>query len=398
MLSYMRSPGIAGTSQGQGGEPDIFTKVDALLKTLEMEPPPSSPQYSPWRKVVGAIGDSILAMSSVRAGGGPQPGRFGAQMQAEQAQHRLDTQRAGAANRETRNRIRIGAFEDEQRRLREKEVAGVRGQNVRGQIRNLYTVDDDGNPITIPYTYNPATGSIAPVDPEELAAVTAGGGPEKFVPPVIMSGTVIGDTGQPQASILKIPRGPGPTTRVSGPSGRRLEPLPPPGLVTETGGKVGVLEGIPGLKKVFNESNTELQGDTLLGSETLGKGKNWLQAQTAGTRFQPIAMPVSMQKYYNALYAILFPYVRSVSGLVFPESELKRYESRMPIPGVTDPSVVDGQWESLIGEMVRDIQAKYGAAGRTPPGVNSGAPPATPSVDDILSGYEKEYGGANPTP
>jgi hypothetical protein len=173
--------------------------------------------------------------------------------------------------------------------------------------------------------------------------------------------------------------------------GGKVEPLPPAGLATEAGGKIGVLQGIPHLKEVFNETDAKLRG-----SGKIDQIKNWVGAQTAGTKFQTIAMPVPMQQYFTEMRAILAPYVRSVSGLVFPE-RTGTLQAGMPIPGVTDPSVVDTQWDSLIQEMVRDIKAKYGTTGRQAPNLPTGEAPAANPVDSLLEQYKKEY-GAPPSP
>jgi hypothetical protein len=73
----------------------------------------------------------------------------------------------------------------------------------------------------------------------------------------------------------------------------------------------------------------------------------------------------------------------------------------MPIPGVTDPSLVDSQWDSLIQEMIRDIKAKYGATGRQTPAIPSGSAPVDPKVQEYqqyLDQLKQEQGIAPTTP
>jgi len=98
---------------------DAVAQVMALLKQLEMGPPvprPAPPQRPhPARAILGGLGDAILSMASVRAGGQPVPrGPYGQEqlLGEQQYQQRLDEANRNqlqneAANRNLRNTVRM---------------------------------------------------------------------------------------------------------------------------------------------------------------------------------------------------------------------------------------------------------------------------------------------------
>jgi hypothetical protein len=385
-----------------------------LLASLEHAPPeqpPASNQPEPStlqrvllggtpRQFAGSLGDAISAMAAVKAGGAPPAqGAYAASQEREalrQAQLLEDYNRRqeenAAADRSLRNTIRVSTFQEGQKQAGAEKIANIKATGTKG-VKSEFVRDVGGTPHRFLRLTNPISGETMPLlDPktgEQVYELDLG---EAGYAPGLIPGMMEGEAG-----VFRVPRGgTGSAKPVTGPGGAKLEPPPPQGMAQEAGGKIGVLQGIPHLKDVYNEVDAKLRG-----SGKASQVKNWLSAQTAGTRFQTIAMPVEMQKYYSEMRAILAPYVRSVSGLVFPEAELQRYEARMPIPGVTDPSVVDTQWDSLIQEMVRDIKAKYGATGRQAPAIPSGSAPADPKVQEYqqyLDSLKKEMGIANPTP
>lgn len=401
--------GIYGIGDEQNPEAQqILELLQSLEKAPPEQPPPQPEQPSHLQRVllggtprhfVGSLGDAIAAMAAVKAGGTPPAmGAFAASQEREalrQAQqleeYRKRQEENAAADRSLRNTIRVSTFQEGQKQAGAEKLANIKAKGVRG-LKSEFVRDVNGVSHRFLRLLDPTTGETMPLlDPktgeqvEELDLGSAGYAPA--VIPGMMEG---------QAGVFRVPRNTGAATPVTGPGGAKMEPPPPIGLAQEAGGKIGVLQGIPHLKGVFDKTDAKLRG-----SGKLAQIKNWAFAQTAGTSLQPIAMPVPMQQYFTEMRAILAPYVRSVSGLVFPEAELRRYEARMPIPGVTDPGVVESQWDSLIQEMVRDIKAKYGATGRKTPAIPSGSAPADPAVQEYQQFLEKlkqEQGLAPATP
>jgi hypothetical protein len=402
-------PAPAPTSDPGFVEDPQTKMIQDLIASLETPPAPTAPPAgappptalqdalfggTP-RHFAGALGDAIAAMAAVKAGGAPPPmGAFAAsqQRQAELAAQQLQEyqkrqEENAAAERMLRNQARISVFQEGQKQTGAEAIANIRAKGTRG-LKSEFVRDVNGESHRFVRLLDPTTGYTMPlVDPktgeqvEELDLGPAG------YAPAIIPGMMNG-----QAIVARVPRNTGPATPVMGTEGARLEPPTPPTLVQQAGGQMGVLKGIPGLKEAYDAADKELRG-----SGKIDQVIRWAQSRASNTSAAPLVQPVAMQKYYANMRSTLFPYVRSLSGLVFPESELVRYEGRMPIPGVTDPEVVDSQWASLIQEMVRDIQEKYKAAGRTAPAIPSGTAAPTPTVDEILKQVDEER-NANPTP
>jgi hypothetical protein len=360
-------PPVSGNTGGAGLDPELanlLTLISSVIEKPPLMPPPTPPMpQGTLRTVAGNLGDAIAAMAAVRAGGqAPQVGGFQASQMMRQQDYKKQqedylnrTAALESEGRTTRNAAKIGAISESQRQKSAEKVAGMRAQATSKYRYIPSTVEKDGKPMRAVDVFDPETN-------EWLGQRILG--PAAYAP-AILPGMEITKEGFPIAGFYRTSRtGGGPTTRVEGPGGSRLEPQPAPGMAQEAGGKIGVLKGIPGLQDAYEKADMELRG-----SGKMDQIVNWAYSRTANTPLATIVQPPEMQSYYANMRAILAPYVRSVSGLVFPEEELVRYENRMPIPGVTPPEVVDQQWEALIGEMVRDIKAKYGASGRTPPAI-----------------------------
>ena len=125
-LSFMPLvPSDQGTSSPTGipaaTDPN---SLDALLASLEMQQPHPIPRPHPFRTALGNIGDALLAAAHVKAGGQPPAiGPFAANQQAQQQALEQENRQIEAANRENRNRIRIGEFT---RKEKAKEAAQIK--------------------------------------------------------------------------------------------------------------------------------------------------------------------------------------------------------------------------------------------------------------------------------
>src|SRR3989304_5774655 len=96
-LSYIpqAQPGQETTPQAASGaapQDDPIAQVEALLRSLEMAPMPKPAKAKLWQNIVGSLGDAIMAMASVRAGGGPGEGPFA----RSQRERRMEFEKQGA--------------------------------------------------------------------------------------------------------------------------------------------------------------------------------------------------------------------------------------------------------------------------------------------------------------
>lgn len=184
---------------------EMLRSVLEMLEPSPQYPAPQAPQQpGPGRRIMGGIGDALLSMASVRAGGGPvamgpyaaQQDRAQQQYQAQLQEHEKRTMENAAADRVLRNQTRIGAFRGAQDLRQAKEVAGMR--TIRAmrplQLKQFRTKDTAGRPQMIPYNYDPNTGNLAPAPGYEQ-------GFDQFVRPFLAQG-VNTETGQMEFRLL----------------------------------------------------------------------------------------------------------------------------------------------------------------------------------------------------
>ena len=350
----------AGPQMGPlGGTPQptpqtqLETLSEIIMKTLQQQEP-QAPTAPPMQGM-GGLQAAAAAMN-------PQTIPYFSQMANQPGQAQFAQQQAMFEKQmgDKRAALMAGANLTGRQIMANRPMAGTRLQ-----YKQLNTTDAAGNPITIPGVYNPADGSIRAVSQDELDALTASGGVDRFVPPVIMPTITVGADGKPKAGFSKISKTDKPTTTVPGPDGSTIEPPPPPGMALEAGGKIGVLGRFKDLMDVFNSADTSVGGS----SGFFNQSQNWVQNKLAGTSVGPILAPEQLVNYKRSVRAVLFPIVKATSGAVFPEAELARWESRFPSPGVDTPEEALHAWKVLIEEMTSDIQGKYGASGRTSPAI-----------------------------
>lgn len=190
------TPGAPPLAYSTPDDPSM-TALQDLLSSLENPTVPQPQQPRQWQRVLGALGDALGSMASVRAGGAPQPvGPFAANLRAQQSAYEQQQREAEQMGMETRNRVRIGAFEEEQRLKREKEVASVRAmQKQRAfQLKQFQATDENGRPIMIPYNYNPNFGTLAPAPGYEQ-------GFDRYVRPFLAQG-INTETGEMEFRLL----------------------------------------------------------------------------------------------------------------------------------------------------------------------------------------------------
>lgn len=109
------------------GTDPAFDRVQQLISMLETARPPEPQKLKTWQKIVGGLGDAIQAMAAVRAGGAPPAlGPFAAQQLSQRRRFEEESRAAEEYGRELRNRVRIGAFEEQGRREREESLERLR--------------------------------------------------------------------------------------------------------------------------------------------------------------------------------------------------------------------------------------------------------------------------------
>lgn len=141
---YLANPtGVSGgdTTPGQptdlpwisstGDDPGV-AMVHKLMSTMgispaiETMPMPQQPQLKTWQRILGAIGDGLMARAAVQSGGQPQPGAFfRAQMERQKA-FRDALNEAMATNVKTRNTVRLGMAEEAQKAEDARRLAAIK--------------------------------------------------------------------------------------------------------------------------------------------------------------------------------------------------------------------------------------------------------------------------------
>ena len=342
---------------------EIMASLGITSPGLEMEPPPQAPmppqRVGAGRDIIGSIGDALLTMATVRAGGAPpEMGPFAAGRREQQKSYEgrlMEFQKRQIENEQANRTLRNSA---------RMMFAKPRAQSTR-VFKSEVTRDINGENYKFVQFFDPEGNFLG----EKNMGLVG-------YAPVIEPGMEIDPaTGKPKAGFIRIPKSGEGATMVTGAGGRQFEPQPPVGLVTETGGKIGVLGRIPEVMNVFNIATQAVGGSEGMLRQT----KNWALGKAAQTSAGPIVAPEPLVNYYASVKSVLFPIVKAGSGMVFPEAELARWEARFPIPGVDTPNEAEHKWNVIIQEMISDIQAKYGAVGRTAP---IGAAPQT--TDSLL--------------
>lgn len=370
------APSYGGGLYGMPGSPndDSAARVTALINSMEPYPAPTPPQHRGFgNKILGALGDALANYGSVRAGGPAQPmGQYGAGLQGERLRFQGASDEAAKNNAAIRNQMRLAAFQKEQDRQTAKEVARIRAltpnRSQRVMVSNQ-TIDIKGVPTSVDFIRDPMSGDVTDiqiggqsvVDNDALMTEIEGG--IKGFAPVYMNQMGPDASGNMTAGLYRFDRGTGRFGRVG-----NLQPIPQEGFVKDVGAGEGVMTGMPGVMKAYNEAVDETtENASSWTPEFINKVKNYANATVANTSMKDLFSTPKMINYYDQARGILSPYIRYVSGLTVPEAEYKRYERRLPIPGVTAPQNVVGRWNSLVREILRDMESKYRVSGRTPP-------------------------------
>lgn len=142
------------------------------------------------------------------------------------------------------------------------------------------------------------------------------------------------------------------------PGGGVIQPMPPEGFVQQAGGAQATLAGLSDFRGIFDRADSASRQHGLV----VRTMRDWIGRQRLGGAIAP-----DVAGYTAEVRRILFPYVKSITGAAFPESELVRYEQQFPVPGFDSPDLAQQKLDSLARQIAADMKAKYGVAGRVAP-------------------------------
>lgn len=377
-------PYINGTASGDPMSSQQST-VEELLRLIE--PATAPPPYNPGigRSIMGGLGDALIAAAQAKVGNpSGQTGPFASNLMRQREQDRMMAAGATEENRRTRNNIRIGAFEENQRRQREIDVEKLRGQNRidakrligKRLIPQTATENIDGVPKTITRFYDPETGDL----------ISQHVGDERGFAPSIFPGLEVDtQTGEVRPTFVRVPKvgGYGPINIGSG-GGKTIQPLPAEGSINNIAADAASLQGTDEALNAWRDIHTiAMKGDEdSLANAVVswGKLRGVENFDVLSTQFPEYA------NYLSKTWAAINVYIKQQTGAQFSVQEMERYVSMFPKPWSPE-SVAKTKIEALQQRALSDMQARIAAnpalagpaaAGRKNPGgakPNSG--PAT---------------------
>jgi len=311
-----------------------------------LQPAPTPPKkVGVGRRIIGSIGDALLASSQVRAGGvASGAGPFAASMRERQSRYDESVSKTNEYNRETSRNVRIGAAEDERRQRAALELETLRGKNAlerKGtdspwQFRNIITTDESGRPRNMGIWVNKDTQEVVEA---KGSAESSRPNPQAILPgvPGVSPPMTVDRYGGPAKEI------PGATT-----------PPPPPSVGTDAARNTTTLSGLDLLGEAYNTIRKNTAGEGTI----VDKGKqyvgNMLGESRVGGMFefsQPYAAYISSKRQS------LNSYIKSVTGAQFSVAELERYDTQYPEPW-DPPELAKQKLDNLAKRAVDDMEAK----------------------------------------
>jgi hypothetical protein len=353
--------GLYGFGQPQEQEDDpVKAMVQQILSSLEPTPVPPAPQLPQMagrgQRIAGGIGDALLAMSAVRAGGqAPQFGPFATRQMQTQNQRAMLQQKyqetlAGAqeGDRKDRNRVRT-----------EGGLVGLR-QSVkppprpwRPQMKTFNTVDKETKrPIDIPYLFDPNRSTLRPMPGYE-------GGFEQYVRPFLAQG-VDEETGEAEFRLLDPFSGAG----MGGGGGEQLGGPIDEGDPRYGGGGQGRLKPKTSPENVQNISDTTqlLRNiDAIKSNPLVAEGDNWEKAKRLGqevVRAVPLVGPQSssfldadMEKFSGDIDNVRARVQLLLTGKAVNTQEIKRLLALIPAASTaTNPKFFHDSMDRFANE------------------------------------------------
>ena len=349
----------------QQGDPGI-AQLMKLLEGAKM-PVPERPKQSneTLRMIAGSLGDAATTMSNLRLGHPAGQGAFAQSRQLTEDRYQKQLAEATRFNSELGAKARLMMFDN---KLQMRRESAKPAKPTALKESKFETTDSDGNNITLPLNYNSETG--------QYSATNIGGLPKQQKPGQIVNGTLTGPDGTPETGFYRIGED-NSITKID-PMEGSFEPVMSPSLAKEISGQKALMAGVPGMSEAWKKADDALGGN----KGVMNYYQNLVQNLAAPTKFFKPLAPTELVNYYREMRAILFPYVKSISGAAFPEAELQRYESQFPLPGLASTDEADRAWVILIDMIVRDVQEKYKTSGREPGNINIPDIPGQPEPVD----------------
>jgi hypothetical protein len=304
----------------------------------------------------------------------PPVGPFEANLRARQSQYEQQTLASQQTGMETRNRVRVGAFEEEQRARREKEVAQVRVGNRQPYVRDSYIGIDD-----------------RPDSPTKGQRVRITDFFDRYEPDRLL-GRAYGEETPQNLAFLSTPEGFVPSSRqtgkaASGPvvnpaTGRIAYPTPPAGIVTSVAQGTATIAGLESLYTAYQDIRAKTAGEGgMMDVARQGVGTFVGETRMGG------ALAPEYAKYTAARRRALNSYIKAMTGAQFSVKELTRYDTQYPEPWDPEEVAVE-KIKQLREQAMTDMQAKL----RAFPGAGAAAPQpeAAGTADPLL---EELWGG-----
>lgn len=341
-------PSDLGLSFLRGSTGTESQTVADLLAALEVPTPAPAPQIGTGRNILGTLGDALLAYATVRAGGAPPSlGPFAQQILAQQQRAREEAQAAATYNRDLRNRIRIGQFE------RGQEQAGrERLESMKSRIqRSEFVRDTQQGPRRVRQLVDMRSGEILAED--DLGAVMV---PEIVSPGVAGGQAALGIINRRERTFQPVRTHEG---------GQIVEPVPTEGFQREVAAEESFIDKAEDLYALHDSVYSELSQRPGI----VGSAERYVKGRVGRGELGGILQP-EVAKYNAALKQALFTYVKKQTGAQFSITEMDRYEAQFPFPW-DPPDVARNKIDTIVAGAIRDIRARYGAAGRTIPSTSA---------------------------
>lgn len=389
-LTFIPPSALSGTQppDEQTSPQNSAAWIEDLMRTVEMSPLPQARKAKVWQNIVGSLGDAIMTMARIKAGGLPEQGPYAQAQQARQMEFQKQSMAAEKSNRDLRNRLRITGAEEKARQAR----PGA-GPNL--QLSQWQGMDEQGRPTFTPVIFNPVTGqTFDAADPRQKFVAPGKGqaiieengvrktvnvvrdpvsgritgieeiGKTPFAPSVQPGVEIDPLTGEPRPGFFRIPKGPGAMERVPT-TGGDVVPLPPAGAAQGVASQRAAMKGIDALKSVWQKYNPLAKGPAAY----QGAVQTGLEYVPGLTRTLTNEEDYAVQSEYKAaMENSLLRYVNALSGKQYTIKELQKFSNLFP--RIYDPEeTVNVKIQLLTESIMRDVSE----AEQIFPGVGGGS-------------------------
>jgi hypothetical protein len=362
--------GLYGVGPDQQEEDTVAKMVQQILGSLEPTPVPPPPQLPPMAgtgaRIAGGIGDALLAMSAVRAGGqAPQFGPFAMrQMQTQnqraalQQKYQETLAEARAADREARNRVRA--------------EGGMIGLRNAGRAANQRAFKSEVNRDIGGETHKII--QFFDANTNELIG-EHDAGPVGYAPAILAS----------PEGFQRAPKQGGAATPILSKSGNPIYPTPPAGVVQSVAAGTATMGGLDDLEQAYQKIHDTVSNRPF-SKQVIG---TYVGESRVGGKLAP-----EYAEYTASRRAALNAYIKSVTGAQFSVKELERYEGQYPEPW-DSPELAHQKIQVLRDRAKADMEAKLRAfpgAGGAAPQTETPVAPQTETPEQKKARIRAKYG------